>query len=627
MSNLNEKGTLSINSENIMPIIKKWLYSDIDIFLRELVSNATDAIQKYKKLGDMGETTVDPDQRFAVTVSIDKDAKTITIADNGIGMTADEIKRYINQIAFSGATDFANKYADNLDGNEIIGHFGLGFYSAFMVADRVQINTKSYQDEPAAIWTSDGTTEYEITPSDKTTRGTEITLFINDDGAPFLMEYRVREVLNKYCSFMPIDIFVETVGKEVKEGEEEKAPVPLNKEPLWTRDPKDCTDDDYKKFYRETFNDFNEPLFWIHLNMDYPFTLKGILYFPKLKHEFEQTEGQVKLFCNQVFVADNVKEVIPEFLLLLKGVLDCPDIPLNVSRSFLQNDGNVAKMSSYVAKKVSDKLGSIYKKDREAYIGYWSDISPFIKYGCIREQSFYDKMSKAIIYKNLAGDYVNLDEYIEANKPADVTVESADGETVTDANEPSTVYYVNNPSQQAQYVQMFLDNNMDALILDTNLDAPFISYLESYQTGVKFARIDSDMSSLSDESADTSQNDSIIDLFKGVLAKELTYKVQALKTDSVPAVMVSSEDSRRMQEMMKMFGGGGPDMPVEHELVLNSNNSLIQKLLASDTDTTSKELIVNHVYDLARIGQKPLDMDEMNQFIARNNQMMELLLG
>ena len=606
-----EKGSLSINSENIMPIIKKWLYSDTDIFLRELVSNGCDAIQKYKKLGDIGETEIDADQKFAVVVSIDKEEKTIKITDNGIGMTAEEIKRYINQIAFSGASDFAEKYKDNLDGSEIIGHFGLGFYSAFMVADRVQINTKSYKDEPAATWTSDGTTEYEIGPSEKTNRGTEITLFVTDENKDFLMEYRVREILNKYCSFMPVDIFVETVSEKNKEEnkeeneESDKILTPINKEPLWTKEPKDCTDEDYKNFYRNTFNDFNEPLFWIHLNMDYPFTLKGILYFPKLRHEFEQTEGQVKLFCNQVFVADNVKEVIPEFLLLLKGVLDCPDIPLNVSRSFLQNDSNVSKMSNYVAKKVSDKLNSIYKKDKEQYIKYWSDISPFIKYGCIREKSFYEKMEPAIIYKTINEEYVNLQEYLNKNG--------------------NTVYYVNNVNQQAQYIQMFKDNDMDAVILSTNLDAPFISYLESYKTDIKFNRIDSDIENLKDENADTSKNEEIINFFKGILNKDIKYKVESLKSKNVPAIVLSSEESRRMQEMTKMFGNG-MDIPVENELVLNSNNELIQKLMETDVKTEEKKLIVNHIYDLARVGQKPLEMEEMNAFIERNNKIMSLLL-
>ncbi|MCL1935126.1 MAG: molecular chaperone HtpG [Defluviitaleaceae bacterium] len=603
-----EKGTLSINSENIMPIIKKWLYSDTDIFFRELISNACDAVNKLKKLAELGEAHID-EQNFAIIVQIDKKNKTIKIIDNGIGMTKDEINRYINQIAFSGASDFVEKYKESLDGKEIIGHFGLGFYSAFMVSSKVMIDTKSYKEEPAATWVSDGTTEYEIKDSNKTTRGTEITLFIDEENEDFLMEYKTREILNKYCSFMPVEIFIEVIKENEDNKKEEENEKPINKIPLWVKNPKDCTDEEYKDFYKETFNDFNDPLFWIHLNMDYPFSLKGILYFPKLKHEFEQSEGQVKLFCNQVFVADNVKEVIPEFLLLLKGVLDCPDIPLNVSRSFLQNDTNVSKMSSYVSKKVADRLNSIYKKEKENYVKYWSDISPFIKYGCIREKNFYEKMEPAIIYKTTKDEYVTLDEYLEKNKE----------------KHENTVYYVNNVNQQSRYIKMFKDENMEAVILTTNLDSPFISYLESYKIGVKFNRIDSNLSELKEENTDESQHENIINIFKNVIGEKIKYKVEALKSKSVPAIIILDENNRRMMEMSKMFNREVV-MPVEEELVLNSNNELIQLLLKKQDNKEETDIIINHIYDLARFGQNPLSEVDMNNFIDRNNKLLEIVL-
>ena len=600
-----EKGNFSINSENIMPIIKKWLYSDTDIFLRELVSNGVDAINKLKKIVDMGEHTLDLDnEHFEVRVKVDKDNKTITITDNGLGMTADEINRFINQIAFSGATDFVEKYQDNLSGDEIIGHFGLGFYSAFMVADKVTIDTKSYKDEPGATWVSDGVSEYEIGPSEKTTRGTEITLYVNPaNEEEFLKEYKIREVLTKYCAFMPVDVVVETTL------DNEDLAKPINKTPLWVKNPKDCTDEEYKQFYKETFNDFNDPLFWIHLNMDYPFTLKGILYFPKLRHEMEQVEGQVKLFCNQVFVADNVKEVIPEFLLLLKGVLDCPDIPLNVSRSFLQNDTTVSKMSGYVARKVADRLNSIYKKDKETYEKYWNDISPFIKYGAIKEKTFYEKMEPAIIYKTTTDQYVTLTEYLEANK---------------DKHE-NKVYYATNKAQQAQYIKMFADQGMEAVLLETGLDTPFISYLESYKTDIKFARIDSHVEASEDTEDEASE--SITSIFQSVLGEKQKIKVQKLKSQDIPAVILLSEEARRMKEMSAMFGGMDNPFPVENELVLNSDNTLVQALVAHKDNTEETALIVNHIYDIASMSQQPLDMEQMNAFSARTHQILTLLLN
>ena len=629
-----EKGNLSINSENIMPIIKKWLYSDTDIFIRELVSNACDAITKLQKLISIGESNVLENQNYAIVVSIDKTLKTITISDNGIGMTSDEIKRYINQIAFSGATDFVEKYKDSANGNEIIGHFGLGFYSAFMVSSKVQINSLSHTGEPATKWISDGTTEYEIDKSDKSTRGTDITLFITEEHEDFLMEYRLREILTKYCSFMPVDIFIETLKEEtevVKEEaeveitsdtiepetesneiieDEEPKNQPINKIPLWVKSPSECSDEEYKTFYKELFNDFNDPLFWIHLNMDYPFTLKGILYFPRLKHEFEQTEGTVKLFCNQVFVADNVKEVIPEFLLLLKGVIDCPDIPLNVSRSFLQNDTNVAKMSGYVAKKVADRLNNIYKKDKESYTNNWSHISPFIKYGCIKEKTFYEKMEPAIIYKNTNDEYITLDEYLTQSKEKHENV----------------VYYVSDTALQSQYINMFKEENMQALILEKNIDNAFISYLESYKTGIKFNRIDSNIQDLKSNDADYSKNDDIINIFKESLGDSVKLKVEYLKSKSVPAIILQSEQARRMKEMSQMFGGMDMNLPSDEELVLNANNELVQLLLSKKDKKEEINLITNHIYDLASISHKQLNNEEMSKFIQRSNKILEMVL-
>jgi len=625
-----EKGNLSINSENIMPIIKKWLYSDTDIFLRELVSNGCDAISKLKKLADMGDATLPEGQEFAVVVEINKEEKTIKIIDNGIGMTAEEIKRYINQIAFSGANDFVEKYKDSLSGNEIIGHFGLGFYSAFMVSHKVHIDSLSYTGGTATTWVSDGATEYTISESSKTTRGTEITLFIDEESEDFLMEYKVREILRKYCTFMPIDIFVETVKKEKTteekadeagetgeiegiEGAEELTPTPINKAPLWIKQPSECTDEDYKSFYKDIFSDFNDPLFWIHLNMDYPFTLKGILYFPRLRHEFEQTEGQVKLFCNQVFVADNVKEVIPEFLLLLKGVIDCPDIPLNVSRSFLQNDANVAKMSGYVARKMADRLNSIYKKDKENYTKYWDHISPFIKYGCIKEKSFYEKMEPAIIYKSTTNEeYVTLQDYLDRNKE----------------KHENTVYYVSDPNLQSQYVNMFKEQDMEAVILEKNVDNPFISYLESYKNDVRFKRIDSDIADLKGESqeADKEKNEEISEIFKQSLGEKVKIKVEYLKSKNVPAVILLSEQSRRMGEMSKMFGGMDMGFQIDEELVLNANNPLVQQLLTKKDKKEEVELITNHIYDLANMSHKQLSSQQMSRFVERSNKLLEMVL-
>jgi molecular chaperone HtpG len=632
-----ERGNLSINSDNILPIIKKWLYSDTDIFVRELVSNGTDAITKLKKLVDMGEAAhISEDEKYAIQVTVDKANKLIVFSDNGIGMTADEIKQYINQIAFSGANDFVQKYSDKMDkDNEIIGHFGLGFYSAFMVAEKVEIDSLSYTEGAVpAKWTCDGGIEFVMEDGTRTTRGTTITLFVGEDGIPFLDEYKLKSTLTKYCGFIPVDIFFEAI-KEEKPEEESKIeeevsdeneivvtePKPINDtKPLWAKQPSECTDEEYKEFYHKVFTDFNEPLFWIHLNMDYPFRLKGILYFPKLKHELESIEGQVKLYNNQVYIADNIKEVIPEFLLLLKGALDCPDLPLNVSRSFLQNDGYVAKMSSYISKKVADKLNSLFKKDRDNFNTYWDDISPFIKYGCIKEKNFYDKIKESILFKTTKGDYVTLAEYLERNK---------------EKNE-NKVFYVSNEQQQAQYIKLFKDQEMEAVILTTNLDNPFISYLESYETGTTFARIDSDISSNLKEVTEKDENDTTNDDLQNIFRKALnmeTLKVQAesLKTDSVSAMILLSEQSRRMQEMSKMFGGMnmGTDMfQNEETLVLNKNNNLIKIILENKGNEAKQDtidLICQQVYDIAMISHKPLEVDAMTKFIERSNKILEMV--
>lgn len=625
-----EKGNISIHTENIFPIIKKWLYSDKDIFLRELVSNSSDAISKFKKLAAMGEAEVSNEEKYMIKVIVDKDNKTIQVVDNGIGMTAEEIKKYINQIAFSGAQDFIEKYKDKADeGNQIIGHFGLGFYSAFMVAEKVHIDTLSYQaGAQAARWTGNGGTEYEIDNSERTERGTTVTLYIAEDSVEMLDEFKLREILRKYCSFMPYEIYlVNAVQKDEDKGKEndEKAneePKPINDtQPLWLKNPKDCTDEEYKEFYKKVFLDFNDPLFWIHLNMDYPFNLKGILYFPKLKHEFETMEGQIKLFYNQVFVADNIKEIIPEFLMLLKGVLDCPDLPLNVSRSFLQNDGYVSKISNHITKKVADKLTSLFENERENYNKYWNDINPFVKYGCLREQKFFDKVKDIVIYKTTKGDHVTLKDYLERNK---------------DKHEKK-VFYVTDEKQQAQYIKMFNEHDMEAIILNSMIDNHFIQFLETKETEVKFNRIDADLSeSLKDGNND---NDTVSKdeleilekLFKDAVGDDkLKVQVESLKAASVPSMILLSEQSRRMQEMSKMFGG--MDMshmfPTEQTLVLNRNNNLIRAVLKLKGNEDRKDdvrLICQHIHDLAMMSHKQLDADAMTRFIERSNEMLEKL--
>lgn len=605
-----EKGNLSINSENIFPIIKKWLYSDSDIFLRELVSNGCDAISKLKKLHSMGEAEYSDDEEFKVIVRLDKPKSTIEIIDNGLGMTADEIKEYITQIAFSGASDFIAKYQDKYeDGNDIIGHFGLGFYSAFMVADTVDIDSLSYQkDAKAAKWSCDGGVEYEMDEGSRMLRGTAITLHIGEDGKEFLDPWKLKEVIHKYCEFMPVNIYFEDAEKE----EEDNKPI-NDTNPLWLKKPGECTDEDYKNFYHKVFTDFNDPLFWIHLNMDYPFRLKGILYFPKLKHELESIEGQVKLFNNQVFIADNLKEVIPEFLLLLKGTIDCPDLPLNVSRSFLQNDGYVTKMSKYITKKVADKLNSLFKKDRENYEKFWEDISPFIKYGCMREHDFYEKVKDSLLFKTTDGKFETLNEYTDNNK---------------DKFE-NKVFYVNDEKQQAQYIKLFKDNNMYAVVLDTKLDVPYINFLEAYSGGVKFTRIDSDISSiLKGEDAFDLDTESLEKLFKDALGKEdLKIKVEALKSNDVSAILELSEQARRMQEMSAIYGIGNMNMPTDETLVLNSSSNIVKLLADYKEDKETSDIICRQIYDLAVMSNQPLSQQHMTEFISRSNKILELLAG
>lgn len=618
------KGNISVDSENLFPIIKKWLYSDKDIFLRELVSNGCDAVTKLKKLAGIGEAQVSEDEKFKVTVSIFKDAKKLVISDNGIGMTAEEIDKYINQIAFSGASDFLAKYKEEDDkGAQIIGHFGLGFYSAFMVSDSVEIDSLSYQDgAKAAKWTCDGSMEFELSEGERTERGTTITLNIAEDSEEFLEEGTIRSILHKYCAFLPIEIYLETPDKkeecdcghehdEDEHDHEHDEPKPINNtDPLWMKKPSECTDEDYKEFYRNVFMDFNEPLFWIHLNVDYPFNLKGILYFPKINHEFAGQEGQIKLYNNQVFVADNVKEVIPEFLMLLKGVIDCPDLPLNVSRSFLQNDGYVKKISAHITKKVADKLTSIYNTEKENYEKYWDDINVFIKYGCLRDEKFYDKVKDVIIYKDLDDKYVTLDAYLEGKEKKDV-------------------YYVSDPVVQSQYIKMFKDQSLNALVLPTMMDTHFISFVEMKQADVKFKRIDSAINDISDEGekdeAAKAEDEKLIGKFKEKIGDDsLKIEVQALKDENVPAVILLGEQSRRMQEMYRAYGqqmAGMADMfKDEFTLVLNSNNALIKKVdTLSDEDA---ELVIGHVYDLAKISHSPLGAEQMTRFVERSNKLL-----
>ena len=680
-----KKGSLSISSENIFPIIKKWVYSDHDIFVREIVSNGCDAITKLKKLDMMGEYEIPEDYKAKVEVIVDPEKKTIRFIDNGLGMTADEVEEYITQIAFSGATQFLEKYKDKTTEDEIIGHFGLGFYSAFMVADEVHIDTLSYQKDAAPVhWVSNGGTEFEMSDGSKTSVGTEITLFLNEDSVQFANEYRMREVLEKYCSFMPVEIFLskenaepeyETISedelldtdevverihedakmeeRENENGEKEmvevspatdkvkivKRPVSVSDpKPLWTKHPNECSKEDYIEFYRKVFMDYKEPLFWIHLNMDYPFNLKGILYFPKINTEYDSIEGTIKLYNNQVFIADNIKEVIPEYLMILKGVIDCPDLPLNVSRSALQNDGFVQKISEYISKKVADKLSGMCKVDKENYEKYWDDISPFIKFGCLKDEKFCDKMMDYILFKNLDHKYLSLKECIEKN--GGTIVEPNENEENSDENVVSedlktTIYYVTDEQQQSQYINMFKKEGLDAVILSHNIDSPFITTLEARNDRFRLQRIDADITShLKEEIAEEEKEamketrDSLMELFRKVVGNDkLNVVVEKMKDENTAAMITLSEQSRRMQEMMKMYGMAGMDPSMfgtESTLVLNINHPLVDYVLNHKEDEHT-EMICHQLYDLAILAHKPLSPEEMTAFVKRSNDIMMLL--
>ena len=661
-----KSGSLSINSENIFPIIKKWLYSDHDIFYRELVSNGCDAITKLKKLSLMGEYEEPEGTEYKVQITVNPKEKTIRVEDNGLGMTEEEVDEYINQIAFSGAQDFLNKYKDKANEDQIIGHFGLGFYSAFMVADRVTIDTLSYKEGAKPVfWESDGGTEFSMTDGNRETNGTTITLYLNEDSAEFANEYRAREVLEKYCAFMPVEIYlsdetaepqyetiekeeltdkdtvIETIVEEAKTEEKEKEdgtketvevspakekykilkrPEPINDiHPLWNKHPNECTDEEYKEFYRKVFLDFKEPLFWIHLNMDYPFNLKGILYFPKINMEYESIEGKIKLYNNQVFIADNIKEVIPEFLMLLKGVIDCPDLPLNVSRSALQNDGFVKKISDYITKKVADKLSGMCKTERETYEKYWDDINPFIKFGCLKDEKFAEKMNDYILFKNLAGKYLTLKDCLEENKE----------------KHENQVFYVTDEKEQSQYINMFKEAGLDAVILPHAIDAPFISHLEQKNEGVKFLRIDADVNDTFkdggelDEAAKEQEKkdaETLSEVFKKAVGNDkLEVKVERLKNEELASMITVSEESRRMQDMMKMYSvyGGGADLfPASETLVLNANNSLVKYGLANK-DGEKTAVLCEQLYDLAKLAHGSLSPERMTKFIARSSELMK----
>ncbi len=679
-----KKGSLSISSENIFPIIKKWVYSDHDIFARELVSNGCDAITKLKKLDMMGEYTLPDDYKGKIQVIVNPEEKTLKFIDNGLGMTADEVEEYITQIAFSGATEFLNKYKDKTTEDDMIGHFGLGFYSAFMVADEVHIDTLSYKEGAKPVhWASEGGTEYEMEEGDKEEVGSEITLFLNEDCVEFSNEYRIREVLEKYCSFMPVEIFVskanaepeyETIPedevldtdtvvehihedakmeeKENENGEKEmvevspasdkakivKRPVSISDPaPLWTKHPNECSKEDYIDFYRKVFMDYKEPLFWIHLNMDYPFNLKGILYFPKINTEYDSIEGTIKLYNNQVFIADNIKEVIPEFLMVLKGVIDCPDLPLNVSRSALQNDGFVQKISEYISKKVADKLSGMCKTDKENYEKYWDDISPFIKFGCLKDEKFFEKMSDYVLFKNLDHKYMTLKECIEKNGGKAEPEEKTEGENAEQSaekkeTEKTTIYYVTDEQQQSQYINMFKKEGLDAVILSHNIDSPFITQMEQKNEHIKFQRIDADLTdhfkedvSEEEKEAFKEKTDSLVEIFRKALGNDkLEVKVEKMKDENVASMITLSEESRRMQEMMKMYGMSGMDPSMfgtNATLILNANHPLVEYVVAHK-DGENTEMFCHQLYDLAMLAHKPLSPEEMTEFVKRSNEIM-----
>ena len=688
-SNTVKNGSLSINSENIFPIIKKWLYSDHDIFYREMISNGCDAITKLQRLDMMGEYTLPDGYKAKIDVVVDPEKKTLSFTDNGLGMTAEEVEEYINQIAFSGATDFIEKYKDKGSAEQIIGHFGLGFYSAFMVADEVHIDTLSYKEGAVPVhWECDGGTEFSMEDGSRSEVGTTITLFLMEDCLEFCNEYRAREVIKKYCSFMPTEIYLSKAGntetqtinadekldtdtvietiKPEKEDEPEKLKIAKRPEllndttPLWTKNPSECTKEDYLAFYRKVFQDYKEPLFWIHLNMDYPFNLKGILYFPKINMEYESIEGTIKLYNNQVFIADNIKEVIPEFLMLLKGVIDCPDLPLNVSRSALQNDGFVKKISDYISKRVADKLAGMCKTEKEEYEKYWDDISPFIKFGCLKDDKFCEKITDYILFKNLEGNYMTLPECLEVNKTdpdeqeegaatdengnkveAEIVEEGSEEDAEQEDGEEAekkekTIYYVTDEQQQSQYINMFKAAKMDAVILTHNIDQPFISQLEAKNEGIKFQRIDADLTdtfkaktSKKAEEEMKAQAESISKIMKKALKKEkLEVKVEKLKNKKISSMITLSEESRRMQDMMKMYsmnGAGLGDFGSEGEtLVLNANHPLVQ-YVTEHQDDKNVQMICEQLYDLAKLQHAPLSPEDMTKFVARSNDIMLLL--
>ena len=676
-----KKGSLSISSENIFPIIKKWVYSDHDIFVREMISNGCDAITKLKKLDVMGEYQLPDDYKASIHVEVNPEEKTLKFIDNGLGMTAEEVEEYITQIAFSGATEFLEKYKDKTTEDDMIGHFGLGFYSAFMVADEVHIDTLSYKDGATPVrWVSNGGTEYEMTEGDKQTVGSEITLYLNDDCLEFANEYRVREVIQKYCSFMPVEIFLskanaepeyetideadlkeddevvehihedaKTEEKENENGEKEVVEVSPAKDkvkikkrpeslsdihPLWTKHPNECSDEDYQEFYRKVFLDYKEPLFWIHLNMDYPFNLKGILYFPKINTEYDSIEGTIKLYNNQVFIADNIKEIIPEYLMLLKGVIDCPDLPLNVSRSALQNDGFVNKVAEYISKKVADKLTGMCNTDLENYEKYWDDISPFVKFGCLKDQKFCDKMMDSILFKNLDHKYLSMKELI-GEVPEEAKTEDGGNKEEAKETEKKTIYYVTDEQQQSQYINLFKSQGMDAVILSHNIDAPFITQLEQRNQHIHFQRIDADVTDQVKEEVGEEEKEAfgkraeeIASIVKKAMNNEnLQVKVEKIKDENIASMMTLSEESRRMQEMMKMYGMGGMDASMfgsDTTLVLNINHPLVQ-YIENNKDSENINIICQQLYDLAMLSNKPLSPEQMTDFIKRSNDIMLML--
>ena len=600
---MKEKGSISVDAQNIFPIIKQWLYSDKDIFLRELVSNAADAAAKLKKLADMGETDIGSDE-LTITVALDEKNKTITISDNGIGMTADEVKKFINQVAFSGAQDFMEKYSGENEKSQIIGHFGLGFYSAFMVSDLVEINTLSYQENAAPVlWQSDGGTEFTMTDGSRTSRGTDIILHISEDSKGFLSESKLTGMLEKYCSFMAFPITFQNAEKE------DEAKQINDTHPLWLSKPGNIKDEKYIEFYKKVFHDYQDPIFWIHINVEYPFTLKGILYFPKMNNEMELLEGQIKLYNNQVFVADNIKEVIPEYLFLLKGVIDCSDLPLNVSRSFLQNDAYVEKVKNHITKKVADKLTSLHKNKPEQYQGYWDEISIFVKYGCMKDEKFFDKAKSALLFKTVKGEYLSLEQLKEKEK----------------------VVYTTDEKQQSQYINMYENMGIDTIVLNTVVDTHFVNFLE-FKAGLKLFRVDGDIEGLLDKDKEQpEEHKRAAELFKEILGDSVgEVKTENIQNDAVPAMVILPEQMRRMKEMAKMMGGGNADMgdfvSKEYTLILNQNNPIIEKVVSLPKDSQDQKLLVQYIYDVALMGFEQFSPEKLTSFMQNSNQICSKLV-